>query len=59
MCGVAVVVALRALTVFGVEMGVRAAAWSPTVFLLTLHSCGDEYAVHMYVKVAACNSQRL
>ena len=28
-------------------------------FLRTLHSCGDEYAVHMYVKVAACNSQRL
>ena len=53
------VVALWALTVFGVEMGVRAAAGSPTVFLLTLHSCGDEYAVHMYVKAAACNSQRL
>ena len=47
------------VTVFGVEMDVRAAAGSPTVFLLTLHSCGDEYAVHMYVIVAACNSQRL
>ena len=29
------------------------------MFSLTLHSCGDEYAVHMNVKVAACNSQRL
>ena len=53
------VVALWALTVFGVEMGVRAAAGSPTEIVLTLRSCGDVYAVHMYVKVAACNSQRL
>ena len=53
------VIALWALTVLGVEMGVRAAAGSPTVLVLTLHSCGDGYAVHMYVKVAACNSQRL
>ena len=40
-------------------MGVRAAAGSPTVFLLTAHSCSDDYAVYMYVKVTACNSQRL
>ena len=42
------VVASWALTVFRVEVGVRAAAGAPTVFCLTLHSCGDEYAVHMY-----------
>ena len=51
------VVALWAWTVFGVEKGVAGTAWSPTVFLVTLHSCADEYAAHMYVKVAACNSQ--
>ena len=27
--------------------------------LLALHRCEDEYVVHMDVKVAACNSQRL
>ena len=53
------VVALWAWTVFGVEKGVAGTAWSPTVFLLALHSCADEYAAHMYVKVAACYSQRL
>ena len=27
--------------------------------LLALHSCDDEYAVHVFVKVALCNSRRL
>ena len=46
------VVALWALTVFGVEMDVRAAAGSPTVFCLALHSCRNVYGVPMH----ACES---
>ena len=57
MFGVDAVVALWALTVFGVEMGaLRAAAGSPTVFLLALHSWEYVYAVYIYAKVALCNS---
>ena len=49
-------VALWALTVFGVEMGVAGTAGSPTVFLLALHSWEYVYAVYIYAKVALCNS---
>ena len=52
-------VPLWPLTVSGMEMGVRTAAGSPTVFLLAWHSCEDVCAVDIYVEMTACNSQRL